>query len=154
MKAILNLFRLNFLPGSPDLALLLLRVWVGAAMLLLHGWEKLKTFSTLKEKFSDPTGLGMPNSVALGLCVFAEVVCSVLLVFGFLTRFAALTSAINMGVVFFVVFKMELKFGVGGPGELGFLYLAAYVTLFIAGGGRFGFDNQAPARRRPRPTSD
>ena len=154
MKTILNLFRLNFLPRSSDLALLLLRLWIGASMLLLHGWDKLKTFSTLKEKFADPTGLGMPNSVALGLCVFAEVVCAVLLASGFLTRLAALTSAINMGVAFFIVHKMDIKFGVGGTGELAFLYLAAYVTLFIAGGGRFGFDNPAPAKRRSRPPPD
>ena len=152
MKTILNLFRLNFLPRSPDLALLVLRLWIGGSMLLLHGWTKIRDFSTMQKDFLDPFGIGQPAS--LGLCIFAETVCSVLLALGLFTRFAALGGAINMGVAFVIAHKMDLKLGVGGSGELAFLYFAGYVTLFIAGGGRFGFDNPAPARRRPKPAQD
>lgn len=154
MKAILNFINLSFLPRSPDVALLVLRVWVGASMLLLHGWSKLQNFRSLQEQFADPTGLGMPNSLALALCVFAEVPCSIFIALGLLTRFAALVGAINMGVAFFLVHKMDIKFGTGGTGELAFLYLMAYVTLFISGPGRFGFDHQASPRKRPRPAQD
>ena len=152
MKTIFNLFRLNFLPKSPDLALLVLRLWIGASMLLLHGWTKIRDFSTFQKDFIDLLGMGKPASLAL--CIFAETVCSVLLAAGLFTRFAALCGAINMGVAFYVVHNMDLKLGAGGTGEMAFLYLAAYVTLFIAGGGRFGFDQQAPAKRRPRPSQD
>jgi len=72
------------------------------------------------------------------LVVFAEVACSALLIVGFLTRFAALTLAITMGVAFFI--QHRSSFVGEGSGELAFLYLAGYVTLFFGGGGKFAFE--------------
>jgi putative oxidoreductase len=132
----LKFFRLDFLPRQADLALLLLRLWIGFSMMLLHGWGKLTGFNTMSENFMNFLGIG--SKASLALAIFGEFFCSILLVLGLFTRFAALGGAITMSVAFFVVHQAALS----GPrsGEMAFIYLAVYVALLLAGGGRFSLD--------------
>ncbi len=136
MKQLAKILRLDFLPQSSNLALLVLRVWIGLSMFFLHGLDKLVNFSAKSEKFMNFMGMG--STASLALAVFAEAICSVLLVLGLFTRFAALSCAITMSVAFFITHEGMLS----GPrsGELAFIYFAAFVTLFLAGGGRFSID--------------
>ena len=122
--------------GSANFGLLVLRLWIGFSMLLNHGVEKLKTFSDLAPNFPDPLGIG--HTASLALAVFAEFFASLLLIFGLVTRFGALVLTINMGVAFISVHKGALSGQ--GSGELAFLYLMGYVTLLLAGPGRFSVD--------------
>src|SRR6266571_881690 len=108
-----------------SLALLTLRLWLGLTLLINHGVGKLKDFSHLSGDFPDPLGIG--HGASLALAVFAEVVASLLLVMGLLTRFAALVLAVNMAVAFFLIHKRSLSGD--HSGELAFIYLAAYVAL-------------------------
>jgi putative oxidoreductase len=148
MKKLGSILRLEFLPSSVDFGLLVLRVWIGLSMLLLHGWSKLQGYKKAGD-FGDPLGVG--NEVSWGLAVFGEVVCSALLVFGLFTRFAALAGAITMSVAFIMVHRMVLKGP--NPGELAFIYLAAFLTIFLAGPGRFALDGKsksaAPKKVKP-----
>ena len=139
MYYIIALLQLRFIPRHAHIALLLLRVWLGLSMLLLHGLMKLKTFSELTPKFPDPFGIG--NQASLALAVFAEVGCSILIVLGLFTRLAALSLIITMGVAFFLVHNGTLTGD--KTGELAFIYMAGYVTLLIAGGGVFSLDSAA-----------
>jgi putative oxidoreductase len=138
----MKFLHLNFLPRSPDTALLLLRVWHGAALLVLHGWGKLINYSTLAPKFADPFGIG--KSPSLMLAIFAEVLCAALLVVGLFTRVAALMAAITMGVAFWFAHGGRLT----GPGngEMAFLFLGVYLALFIAGGGKYSLDAKLGAK--------
>ena len=150
MNALLRIFRLDFIPASVDLGLLVLRLWLGLSLLLLHGWGKLSRFQEMSEKFADPLGIG--TQASLGLAVFGEVIAAGLLIFGLFTRLAALSCATTMAVAFFLVHKMVLK----GPtsGELAFIYLAGFVTILIAGPGRFALDGKQGGERKgskPRP---
>lgn len=133
MKKILQL---DFVPRSADLALLLLRLHFGISLLWLHGKGKVEGFSQLRTTFFDPLGVGSPVSYCLVL--FGEVVFPALMILGLFTRLAALGSAFGLGVAFFLIHKAQLS----GPasGEMALLYLGAFVTLFIAGGGRFSWD--------------
>lgn len=133
----LKLLKLSFLPKSTDFGLLLLRVAVGLSMLMLHGRGKMMNFSATVEKF--PALFGLPANVNLGLAVFAEVVCSALLIAGLFTRLAALMLAVTMGVAFFKVHQASLAAG-PGSGELAMVYLIAYVTLLFTGAGKFSAD--------------
>jgi putative oxidoreductase len=133
---ILRLLQLDFLPRSVDAGLLVLRLWLGLSLVSLHGWSKLMGFSEMSGKFPDPLGVGSP--ISLGMAVFAEVVCAVLLALGLFTRGAAAVLAITMAVAFALVHKSALSGP--GSGELAFIYLAAFATLFIAGAGRFSVD--------------
>ncbi len=78
------------------------------------------------------------QALYMGLAIFAEVVCSTLLIAGLFTRLAALILAITMATAFFFVHKSALV----GPqsGELAMVYLVAYVTLLFTGPGKFSVD--------------
>ena len=143
MKALLKFFRLEFLPLSADVALLVLRAWLGLTILLNHGLDKLLTFSEMAAGFPDPLGVG--HQVSLALAVFGEVVCAVLLTLGLFGRFAALGLAITMAVAFFMVHQGALTGE--NSGELAFVYLAGFVTLLIAGPGRFALDTAMGGRK-------
>jgi putative oxidoreductase len=127
-----------------DGGLLLLRVGLGLMMFLGHGLDKLTGFADKAERFADPLGVGSTTSLAL--TVFAEVVCSVLLVVGLGTRLAALVLAFTMGVAAFVVHAGD-DFG---NREKALLYLAGYALLALAGGGRFAFDSLLPKKLRDK----
>ena len=136
--AMIKLLQLSFLPQSADLGLLVLRISLGLSMLLLHGWAKLQNFQSLAPKFLSLFGL--PPQVCLGLAVFAEAACSILLVIGLFTRFAALNLAVTMAVAFFIAHGGA--FSGEKSGELAFVYLTGYATLFFAGAGKFSADGR------------
>lgn len=129
-----------FAPGAnsfwTNLALLLLRVWLGATMLLNHGVGKLTGFRSMADGFPDPFGIG--HTASLALVVFAEAFAAALLAVGLVTRFAGLVLAIDMAVAFTVAHKGALSGG--HSGEVAFIYLAGYVALTLAGGGAFSVD--------------
>lgn len=133
----LKLLNLSFIPRSTDFGLLLLRAGLGLPMALIHGQAKLLNFSATAGKF--PPLFGLPSEVSLGLAIFAEVFCSILLVAGFLTRFAALMLAITMATAFFKVHGASLTPG-PGSGELALLYLVGALALLFTGAGRISVD--------------
>ena len=126
-----------FAPGNDStltsFSLLLLRLWLGLAMFFNHGLDKLNHFQTYAAKFPDPLGIGVTPGLAL--VTFAETAGALLLVLGLLTRFAAVTLVIDLAVAVFMVHKTA-----NNAGELAFIYLAGYVALLIAGGGKFSVD--------------
>ena len=132
-----RLIRMDFVPCSADCGLLLLRVWLGLSMLLIHGMGKLQNFSATVTTFHEK--MGIPTVLAAG-AVLAESIASVLLVIGFATRWAALSLAVTMGVAFAVAHKFVLKQGAPGTGELAFVYLGGFLALVLAGAGRWSVD--------------
>lgn len=143
MNSLLKFFQLNFIPRSSDFALLLARVWFGGSLVFLHGWAKLTGFSNMAGKFPDPLGVG--STTSLSMAVFAEVACAVLVALGLLTRFAALVIAIMLTVAFFKIHGLKLSGP--GSGEMAFVYLAGFVTIFLMGPGAYSVDRKlgAPA---------
>jgi putative oxidoreductase len=138
----MKFLHLNFIPRNTDVALLVLRLWYGLPMLLLHGWGKLTGFSGMSGKFPDPLNVG--HSLSLGLTVFNEVVCAALIVLGLFTRVAALVGIIGLGVAFWLVHGH--RFSGPGNGELAYIYLGAYVALLFAGAGRYSVDANIGAK--------
>jgi len=136
MKKLTHVLQLGFLPASANVGLLVLRLWLGLSICKLHGWSKLTGFSGMAHKFADPFGIGPTASLAL--TVVAEFFCGLLLALGLLSRLAALILVINLTVAFTYVHKGHL---VGpGSGEMAFVYLAGFVTILVAGPGRFSLD--------------
>ena len=85
---------------SMDFGVLLLRLGVGA-MMLVHGIPKLgMLISGNWAAFQDPLGIG--NFLSLLLCVGAEFGCSILIFLGLFTRLASLLLIINMCVALFL----------------------------------------------------
>lgn len=124
---------LSYRPFSTDLGLLLLRLFAGGAM-LTHGYPKLLKVLSGNFQFGDPLGMGPEASLLL--TVFAEVICSTLILLGLTTRFALIPLIITMAVAYFVVHGAD----VFNTKELSFLYLAIYLTLFFTGPGKFSAD--------------
>lgn len=129
-----SIFNPGRYPNTINLALLLLRVAAGAFM-LTHGMGK---FSNLVGdepiSFADPIGIGEPASLVLA--VFAEVLCSILLIFGIATRFAAIPLLITMLVAVFIIHAND-EFG---RKELALLYAIIYLSIAIAGAGKISVD--------------
>jgi putative oxidoreductase len=130
--------QLKFLPRNPDLALLLLRLWLGLSMLLLHGLPKLQKLTSGSHEFADPFGIGALPSLVIA--VVTEVACSILLILGLFGRLSALMLAGTMAVAWGISHGMKLSGP--GSGELAFIYLAGYLAILLAGSGKYSVDGQ------------
>lgn len=119
---------------NQDLALLIGRVSI-ALLMLVHGVPKMQLlFSGDTSMF--PSVFGMTTTMSLALTVFAEVICSVLLLVGFATRFASIALAITMAVAVLYIHGND-EFA---KKELGLLYLSAYLVILFAGSGKYAVD--------------
>lgn len=117
---------------------MVLRISVAFFMLYGHGWGKLMNVFSGNFQFLDPIGLG--PTVSLILAAFAEGICSLLILAGFWTRFAALVLTINMAVaVFLVHFPSGDWFG---DMELPLFFLVAFIVIFLLGPGKYSLDNR------------
>lgn len=117
-----------------DWALLILRLGVGILM-ITHGWGKFTKVLAGSDQFGDPIGLG--PSTSLALAAFAEFICSILIILGLATRFVVIPPMMVMMVAFFIV-HAEDDFG---RKEKTLLFLFPYISLLIAGPGKFSLDH-------------
>lgn len=130
--------KLDFVPFSADLGLLVLRAWLGLTIFLAHGLDKLKNFEGTVGFFQKT--FGFPSFIGAG-AVLAESVFAVLLVLGLATRWSAAFLSVTMAVAFFVAHKASFDpASATKSGELAFIYLAGFVALLIAGAGRYSVD--------------
>lgn len=130
-----TIFNPGSYPNNIHLVLLLLRVVVGAFM-LTHGSGKFSTlFGEEPIRFADPIGIGEPASLVLA--VFAEVLCSILLIFGIATRLATIPLIITMLVAVLIVHAND---GFDHK-ELPLFYLVVYLCLTITGAGKISMDH-------------
>ena len=113
-----------------NLCLLLMRLSAGAFM-LIHGMPKLQKLLNGDFAFADPIGVG--ETTSLILAVFAEVICSVLLILGVSTRLATIPLITTMAVAAFLVHGADPF----QKKELALLYLVIYITILVFGGGKF-----------------
>ena len=125
-----------------NFVIFLIRITI-ALFMLTHGLKKIDLLlSNEPIQFADPFGIGATAS--LMLTVFAEVVCSALLILGLATRLAVLPLIITMVVAVFMIH--------GSDGferqELGSIYLMVYVLLLITGSGKYSLDHLICRKKR------
>jgi putative oxidoreductase len=133
-----RLITCDFLPESRDAGLLALRLFVGLTLLLRHGLEKVEHFGAMAAHFPDPLHLGAVPSLAIAL--IGDFICSILIMLGLGTRWAAAFSFLNILTAWAFVHHFVF-FGKGADhGELIVLYLAAMLTLVLAGPGKYSVD--------------
>jgi len=136
-----KLFVANTKYLNSDIALLTGRALI-AALMLSHGLPKMQMlFSDGALQF--PAALGMSAGLSLALAVFAEVVCSLLILVGLGTRLASIPLIITMLVAAFSIHAAE---GFAKM-ELPLLYLAGYFVFFIAGSGKYSVDQLIKQKR-------
>jgi putative oxidoreductase len=121
-------------PEVVDLALLVVRIFVGLTM-LTHGYPKFgKLTGEGPMDFGDPLNIGPGPSLVL--TVFAEFICSFFIIAGLGTRLAVIPLMITMLVAAFVVHQTD---GFGKQ-EMAVLYLLIYFILFMTGSGKYSID--------------
>jgi putative oxidoreductase len=126
--------------GGIAFGLLVTRVLAGAFM-LTHGWGKLVHFAERSAGFPDPLGVG--SAASLGLTVFAEFFCAILVILGLATRFAAIPLLITMLVAAFVIHGSDPW----SDKEFPLLYAAIWLGQLFAGPGRFSLDRLLARKR-------
>ena len=127
--------QLSFIPKSTDFGLLLLRVWLGLSLFVLHGIEKVFGFSDMLAHAPDPIHIGALPS--LMYATLSDGICSILVMLGLFTRISSLIIAINV----FVVFAFMRGFSFAGNGQLVYVYLGGYLAIFAAGAGKYSIDS-------------
>jgi len=124
---------------SNDLALLVLRLFVGGLM-LLHGIHKISQGfdAGLAQIELMLTEQGLPEALAIGVYV-GEILAPVLLILGVLVRPAALIVGFTMLMSIWLAYGSDL-FATSDHGgsviEVNLLYFAGSLALALAGGGR------------------
>jgi len=116
-----------------DLALAILRIGF-SVMLLTHSIPKIGRLFADTIEFPDPLGVGA--TMSLILATIAEVVGSVLVIIGYKTKLAAILPMIVM-----IVALLGIHFNDPiGTKEKAILFLLAYLTVFLAGPGKYSID--------------
>lgn len=128
-----RIFSYKYSDTSVSIALLLLRLAVGGLM-IPHGYQKLGSFAAESQGFADPFHIGGPLS--MGLLIFAEFFCAILIVAGLMTRLACIPLIIAMGVALLDAHDGKIF----GDGEQAGLYLFGYMALLLAGPGKYSMD--------------
>lgn len=118
-----------------NFVLFLVRVTI-ACFMLTHGLKKIDLLlSDDPVQFADPFNIGAVTT--LTMVIFAEVVCSVLLIIGLATRLVVIPLIITMLVAVFMIhgthgFERQ---------ELGGIYLMVYIMLLVTGSGKYSLDH-------------
>jgi putative oxidoreductase len=129
---------------NTDLGLLIIRLIIGALM-AFYGYEKLIHFNEMAASdfwMKNVSFFGLSSKIALGLTVFAELVCSILLILGLFTRISLFFLAFCMAWIFLVVFPMSIldKGDNGYQFNDAFVYFSIYLGLFFTGAGNYSLD--------------
>ena len=129
-----KLLSTKYSAGAFNGAMLILRLGLG--ILMMHtGYNKLVNFGEMQHKFMNFMGIG--STASLALVVFAEFFCSLFLILGLFTRFAAIPLIVTMCVALFKAHNAE----VFGDGQTAALYLTGYLVLLLVGPGRVSVDS-------------
>lgn len=105
-----------------------------AAMLAGHGWDKVVHLQEYLRQVPDPLGVGPMASTIL--VIFAEAFCTLLVMFGFLTRLAAVPVIATMVVAALWVHADDPW----SKKEFALLYAIPFLTILFMGPGRFSLD--------------
>ena len=144
-----------------SIGLLILRLGLGGYM-LTHGIGKVQMILDGNlDKFSDPLGIG--PAASLIMLAGAEFMCSVLVILGAGTRFAAVPIAFAMGVAAFTAHGSDPWTMMAGienfysgasesfsSKEPALVYLISFLGLAFTGSGKYSVDAVVSERMKNR----
>jgi putative oxidoreductase len=138
-----RLFSTKVNSNAVNIWLLIARIAIGV-IVLTHGLPKLDKLMAGNVQFRDPFGMGPTFSLAL--VVFAEVVCSVLLILGLAVRFAAIPLIITMLVAIFYAHAADPF----AKKELPTILLLVFTGFLLLGPGRYSIDHLIAGKSKSR----
>ena len=123
------------------LSLLLVLLLVGG-MMLTHGIPKIgRFFGEGPVQFADPFGLG--PEISLGLAIFTEVACAILVMNGFKSRWATIPLMITMLVAAFYAHGSDPF----SKKELSLTFFTLFLSI-NSGAGKYSVDQWLEERRK------
>jgi putative oxidoreductase len=127
-----------WLTSNKDVGILLLRLFVGLRLFYgvidnVLGWDRMIEFS----EFLQAQGFPFPVISAI-VSVYAQLVCSILILAGYKIRLASLVMIINFVVALIMVHRNDTIEGM--TPALAMLF--GCMTFLFTGSGRFSFDKR------------
>lgn len=152
--ALPKLFHVNEDSRTTDVALLVIRLLAGSTLFLSSGAPKLFHFSA--QLVGDPLHAGALAVPAMVFAAFALGICTLLVLVGLATRYAALFTTLSLAATLFVI-DHALTLNYLDPGhnshpEATWLYLVTFLVLVFAGPGRISLDrilSKSSAKAQP-----
>ena len=137
-----KLFSTSYSAGLANVWLFIYRAAAGCFM-LTHGYPKFnKLISGSDIQFADPFGLGAYPSFYLA--VFAEFLCSILVILGLGTRIASLFLVVTMAVAAFYAHAADPF----AKKEMALIYLLIFLTVLVFGPGKYSLDHAIAGRSK------
>jgi len=126
-----------------NLARLFMRLFVGV-MFMQFGIRHCVNFNELSDTF--PTVLGMGHETCLVLMILIEILCSLMIMLGLLTRLSTIPPIVSMMLAeYYIVHDMLHDASIYGldsvdPGYLPIMFIGIYMFILLAGPGRISLD--------------
>jgi putative oxidoreductase len=136
-----KIFSTSPVPNNIDAVILFVRIAI-AALMLTHGLPKLSQFLS-EGPIQFPPIMGMSPALSLGLTVFAEVFCSILILVGFATRLATIPLIITMLVAVLLIHGADPF----AKKEMAMHFLLVYGLLLVTGSGKYSIDHLVQRRQ-------
>lgn len=125
-----------------NLGRLFLRLFVGI-MLIQFAVRQIATFSDISDEFPAIMGMGSETSLILMICI--ETVCSIFIMFGFLTRLMTLPPFVAMIIAEYHLLHDTLSSAPymltwQSQGYLPIMFLGIYFFILLVGPGKISVD--------------
>lgn len=143
---IINLFLRLTGHSYTNLARLFMRLFVGV-MLLQFGVRHLVNYTILAPQF--PAMLGLSSVATLNIAIAVELICSLLIMVGFLTRLSTLPPILLMAITAYTHAQGAIPniplygFNTIDPVHLPYLpimFIGIYIYMLLAGPGKISLD--------------
>ncbi len=131
---------------SIDRAVLFLRLFIGV-LISLHIIDKLQTYNFVLTGY--PALLFESSWATFVIFTLLEAVFAFMIIVGYGTRFASFIMALGMFVEIFIIYPSLGWLGV----ERQILYIGIYITLVMAGSGRYGLEVHLDRKRKEQKNS-
>ncbi|MDE5838108.1 MAG: DoxX family protein [Paramuribaculum sp.] len=126
-----------------NMARLFIRLFVGV-MFMQFGIRHLVSYDSIADSF--PTVFNWQSQTCLILMIIIELVCSLFIMVGFLTRLSVIPPIITMiAAEYYIINKLVPQLSVWGldatdPGYLPIMFIGIYLYILLAGPGKISLD--------------
>ena len=126
-----------------NLARLFMRLFVGV-MFGQFGIRQLVNFEHMRYTF--PSVMGISPETSLIIMIVVELLCSLLIMLGFLTRLSTIPPIITMvAAEYYIIHDLLGEVSIAGidstdPGYLPIMFIGIYLFLLLAGPGKISLD--------------